>query len=93
MDTLKRLRIAMASLLLPTAVMSSVATEFGVAYKPQPAQPDGTYSVSHSTEVFLTDREGHVIARFDLITPAEKIAAKVREVLSAQAMLTNGGAK
>ncbi len=57
--------------------ISDIAKSFGVAIKKQ-FQPDGSYSVSHSTDLFLVTRKGRVIKRFDLITPAEEIAKEVR---------------
>jgi cytochrome oxidase Cu insertion factor (SCO1/SenC/PrrC family) len=75
------------------ADIARVAGQFGVAYQPLPMQPDGSYGMSHSTDVFLTTRDGRVVDRFDLITPAEKIAQRSREALGAQASLTEGGVR
>ncbi|MGH7177782.1 MAG: SCO family protein [Tepidisphaeraceae bacterium] len=65
----------------PTDI-AKVASEFGVAYQKQPAQKDGSYAMSHSTELFLTTRDGRIIERFELITPAEQIAQRARLALS-----------
>lgn len=58
------------------AEVQSVAREFGVAIKKLPADRDGSYGMSHSTEVFLATPDGRIIERFELTTPAETIAQR-----------------
>ena len=57
--------------------LDGVTKSFGVAVTKRP-KPDGSYSISHSTDVFLTTRDGRVVKRFELIAPAEDIAREAR---------------
>lgn len=61
--------------------IDEVAREFGVAFKKLPALPDGSYGMSHSSNIFLTTRDGRIIERFDLVTPPEQIAQRARQAL------------
>jgi protein SCO1/2 len=62
--------------------IAHVAREFGVAVRKQSAGEDGSYSVSHSTDLFLATRDGRIIKRFELITPAAEIAGEAQLALS-----------
>lgn len=64
------------------AAVADVAKSFGVAVKKRNGAEDGSYSISHSTDVFLTTRDGQVVKRFELIAPAEDIARAARERLA-----------
>lgn len=61
--------------------IADVAREFGVAVRKQDVEADGSYAVSHSTEVYLATREGRILKRFPLITPAADIAREIEERL------------
>jgi cytochrome oxidase Cu insertion factor (SCO1/SenC/PrrC family) len=74
-----------------TDEIARVARDFGVAYAPLPRRPDGSYGMSHSTDIFLATRSGIIIERFDLLTPPETIAEKVREALKSTAQIAKGG--
>jgi hypothetical protein len=37
--------------------------------------------MSHSSDLFLTTRDGQIIERFELITPAAEIAQRARQAL------------
>jgi FtsP/CotA-like multicopper oxidase with cupredoxin domain/cytochrome oxidase Cu insertion factor (SCO1/SenC/PrrC family) len=63
------------------AEIAIVAREFGVSYQKLPTQPDGSYGMSHSSDLFLTTRDGQIIERFELITPAAEIAQRARQAL------------
>jgi cytochrome oxidase Cu insertion factor (SCO1/SenC/PrrC family) len=52
---------------------------FGVAYEPQPKRADGSYSVRHSTDIYLVGPGGRIFKRFALNTDPKEIAAAVRE--------------
>ena len=67
--------------------LARVARSFGVAVKRQPKAEDGSYAISHSTEIFLTTRDGRVLKRFELITSPEEIARQVRQELRRTAPL------
>lgn len=62
--------------------IAQVAGEFGVAYQRQPAKADGSYGLSHSTNLYLTTRDGRVLARFELTDAAERIADEARAKLA-----------
>ena len=82
---LKHLResgIPLVTLTGDAAALSEVTKSFGVAVNKRPAAQDGSYAISHSTELFLTTRDGQVVKRFDLITPAEDIAREARALLA-----------
>jgi FtsP/CotA-like multicopper oxidase with cupredoxin domain len=50
------------------------------------------WTISHSTDVFLTTRDGRVVKRFDLIAPAEEIAREARLAVEKHAALPAAGA-
>ena len=62
----------------PEEVAKAAAT-FGVAYEPQSKRPDGSYSVRHSTDVYLVGPGGRIFRRFALNTDPKVIAQAVRE--------------
>jgi protein SCO1/2 len=61
--------------------VTRVAKSFGVAVKKQLNAQDGSYSMSHSTDLFLATRDGRIVRRFELITPAAEIAAQIQQAL------------
>jgi len=62
----------------PEEVAKAAAT-FGAAYQPQPRREDGSYSVRHSTDIYLVGPGGRIFRRFALNTDPQVIAAAVRE--------------
>ncbi len=62
----------------PEQVLKASRT-FGVAYEPQPKRADGSYSVRHSTDIYLVGPGGRIFKRFALNTDPKEIAAAVRE--------------
>jgi FtsP/CotA-like multicopper oxidase with cupredoxin domain/cytochrome oxidase Cu insertion factor (SCO1/SenC/PrrC family) len=59
--------------------MVAVTRTFGVAYEPQPKRADGSYTVRHSTDVYLVGPGGRIFRRFALNTDPRTVAAAVRE--------------
>jgi FtsP/CotA-like multicopper oxidase with cupredoxin domain/cytochrome oxidase Cu insertion factor (SCO1/SenC/PrrC family) len=59
--------------------VKAVAATFGAAYQPQPKRDDGSYSVRHSTDIYLVGPGGRIFKRFALNTDPDVIAAAVRE--------------
>jgi protein SCO1/2 len=59
--------------------VEKVAATFGAAYQPQPKREDGSYSVRHSTDIYLVGPGGRIFKRFALNTDPDTIAAAVRE--------------
>jgi suppressor of ftsI len=57
---------------------AAAARSFGATYEPQPPDPDGSYSVRHSTDLYLVGPGGRIFRRFDLTTPPEEIVAAIR---------------
>jgi len=77
--------------------VQAVAATFGVGYKPQPKKDDGSYTVRHSTDIYLVGPGGRIFKRFALNTDPKEIAAAVQEfaprVPTKTAAVTEGGAK
>ena len=77
--------------------VQAVAATFGVGYKPQPKKDDGSYTVRHSTDIYLVGPGGRIFKRFALNTDPKVIAAAVQEfaprVPTKTAAITEGGAK
>ena len=59
--------------------VAKAAATFGVAYKPQPKRADGTYTVRHSTDIYLVGPGGRIFRRFALNSDPKDIAMAVRE--------------
>ena len=64
-----------------TQDIARVAQSFGVAVKKQPNPDDGSYTVKHSTDLFLTTRDGQILSRFPLTSSAEEIVAATKTAL------------
>jgi len=62
----------------PEQLVATTRT-FGVAYEPQPKRADGSYTVRHSTDVYLVGPGGRIFRRFALNTDPRTVAAAVRE--------------
>jgi protein SCO1/2 len=71
--------------------IAGVAEKFGVAYKKINERPDGSYTISHSSDVYLTTLEGKIIERFELITPASEIAERAHRALGENPSLITVG--
>lgn len=61
--------------------IAAVAQSFGAGYIRQPAQPDGSYAVDHTTRTYVVGPDGKLAASLDLGTPAEKVVETVRGLL------------
>lgn len=61
--------------------IAAVAKSFGAGYIRQPARPDGSYAVDHTTRTYVVGPDGKLAASLDLGTPAEQIVGKVRGLL------------
>jgi cytochrome oxidase Cu insertion factor (SCO1/SenC/PrrC family) len=74
-----------------------MADAFGASYKPQPKKDDGSYTVRHSTDIYLVGPGGRIFKRFALNTDPKVIAAAVQEfaprVPTKTVAVTEGGAK
>jgi FtsP/CotA-like multicopper oxidase with cupredoxin domain/cytochrome oxidase Cu insertion factor (SCO1/SenC/PrrC family) len=77
--------------------LQAMADAFGASYKPQPKKDDGSYTVRHSTDIYLVGPGGRIFKRFALNTDPKVIAAAVQEfaprVPTKTAAVTEGGAK
>lgn len=61
-----------------------VATSYKVAYEKVRLPRTAAYTIDHTAYVFLLDREGRFVTLFPPGTPAERMAAMVREQLAIQ---------
>lgn len=61
--------------------IAAVAQSFGAGYVRQPAKPDGSYAVDHTTRTYVVAPDGKLAASLDLGTPAEQIIGTVRALL------------
>lgn len=61
--------------------MARIAHRWGVFYARQPADADGRYTVDHSSESFVLDGQGNLVARLPHASPPEMIAGELRRAL------------
>lgn len=61
--------------------IDKVAKSFGVYYKLMPPAADGSYSVDHSSYIYLMDTQGHYLAHFSHNTPVEAIVQKLQQII------------
>lgn len=61
--------------------IAAVARSFGAGYVRQPAQPDGSYAVDHTTRTYVVAPDGRLAASLELNAPAEKYQETVRGLL------------
>jgi protein SCO1/2 len=77
--------------------LQAMADAFGASYKPQPKKDDGSYTVRHSTDIYLVKPGKRIFKHFALNTDPKVIAAAVQEfaprVPTKTAAVTEGGAK
>ncbi len=57
---------------------AATARVFGAAYEPQPPASDGSYTVRHSTDIYLVGPGGRIFERFALTTEPKVIADALR---------------
>lgn len=61
--------------------IAAVARSFGAGYFRQPARPDGSYAVDHTTRTYVVAPDGKLAAALELNAPAEKYLDTVRALL------------
>jgi protein SCO1/2 len=61
--------------------IAAVAKSFGAGYLRQPARPDGSYAVDHTTRTYVVAPDGKLAASLELNAPAEKYLETVRGLL------------
>ena len=62
------------------AEIAATAAGWGVTYAREDIAADGSYGMSHTTDVYLIDRAGMLRARFPYGTGADVMTAVAREV-------------
>lgn len=61
--------------------IAAVAKAFGAGYIRQPARPDGSYAVDHTTRTYAVAPDGKLAVALELNAPAEKYLETVRGLL------------
>lgn len=61
--------------------IAAAARSFGAGYIRQPAQPDGSYAVDHTTRTYVLAPDGRLAASLELNAPADKYLETVRGLL------------
>jgi protein SCO1/2 len=61
--------------------IAAVARSFGAGYIRQPAKPDGSYAVDHTTRTYAVAPDGRLAMSLELNTPAEKYLEAVRGLM------------
>lgn len=61
--------------------IAAVARSFGAGYIRQPARPDGSYAVDHTTRTYVVAPDGSLAASLELNAPADKYLETVRGLL------------
>lgn len=61
--------------------IAAVARAFGAGYVRQPAAPDGSYAVDHTTRTYVVAPDGRLAATLELNAPAAKYLDTVRGLL------------
>ena len=61
--------------------IAAAAKAFGAGYIPQPARPDGSYAVDHTTRTYAVAPDGKLAVALELNAPAEKYLETVRGLL------------
>jgi len=64
-----------------TEEIAAVAKSFGAGYLRQPARPDGSYAVDHTTRTYVVAPDGRLAVSLELSTPAEKYLEAVRGLM------------
>jgi protein SCO1/2 len=63
------------------AEVAALAKAFGAGYIRQPAKPDGSYAVDHTTSTYVVDRDGRLAEVLELGAPTDRVVAAVRKRL------------
>lgn len=61
--------------------IAATARSFGAGYIRQPARPDGSYAVDHTTRTYAMAPDGKLAASLELNAPADKYLETVRGLL------------
>ena len=61
--------------------IAALAKAYGAGYVRQPARPDGSYAVDHTTRTYVVAPDGRLADTLELNAPAEKYLATVRGLL------------
>jgi protein SCO1/2 len=61
--------------------IAAAARSFGAGYIRQPARPDGSYAVDHTTRTYVVAPDGRLAASLELNAPADKYLETVRGLL------------
>jgi protein SCO1/2 len=61
--------------------IAAVAQSFGAGYVRQPARPDGSYAVDHTTRTYFVAPDGRLAVSLELNAPAEQYLETVRGLL------------
>ncbi len=61
--------------------VAAVAKAYGAGYIRQPARPDGSYAVDHTTRTYVVAPDGKLAAALELNAPADKYLDAVRGLL------------
>ena len=64
-----------------TEEIAAVAQSFGAGYMRQPARPDGSYAVDHTTRTYVVAPDGKLAVSLELNAPAEKYLETVRGLM------------
>jgi protein SCO1/2 len=72
---------AMVGAVGTAAETAAIAKSFGVGYVRQPARPDGTYAVDHSSQTFVVGPDGKLMELLPLGIATEQVVAAVRKLL------------
>ena len=64
-----------------TEEIAAVAQSFGAGYVRQPAKPDGSYAVDHTTRTYVVAPDGKLAQTLELNAPAEKYLDTVRGLM------------
>ncbi|WP_291993124.1 SCO family protein [Candidatus Accumulibacter sp. ACC003] len=62
--------------------IATLAKQYGVSYRKQPANAEGQYTIDHSTETYVVDSRGRLATRLPYATPASEILAAIRQQLA-----------
>ena len=61
--------------------IAAIAKDYGAGYIRQPARPDGSYAVDHTTRTYVVAPNGKLAVALELNAPAEKYLETVRGLL------------
>lgn len=61
--------------------VAALAKAYGAGYARQPARPDGSYAVDHTTSTYVVAPDGKLSAVLDLGAPTDTVVSAVRKLL------------